>query len=152
MIEALLQVFPDSVESMAVDVIPVDENADPETWQGEWVEKRWTPLSRAIDRGLDAIVVLFREALHQSKAAAPPPSHAPSNVTAKSLQQQSRPPMHNNSMVLGGKLDSPSKQDHSYLGEPALQGDRIARSSLTHSLTHSLTVSVSLSLSLSRCA
>lgn len=112
----MLQVFPDSVESMAVDVIPVDENADPETWQGEWVEKRWTPLSRAIDRGLDSIVVLFREALHQSKAAAQP-SHAPSNVTAKSLQQQSRPPIHNGSMVLGGKLDSPSKQDtYSYLG------------------------------------
>ena len=100
---------------MAVDVIPVDENADPETWQGEWVEKRWTPLSRAIDRGLDSIVALFREALHQSRAAAP--SHAaPSNVTAKSLQQQARPPMHNNSssMVLGGKLDSPSKQQDSY--------------------------------------
>ncbi len=148
MIEALLQVFPDSVESMAVDVIPVDENADPETWQGEWVEKRWTPLSRAIDRGLDAIVVLFREALHQSKAAAPPPSHAPSNVTAKSLQQQSRPPMHNHSMVLGGKLDSPSKQDHSYLGEPAVQLDRITRTSLTHSLIHCVCLLISLSLCL----
>lgn len=34
---------------------------------GEWIEKRWTPLSRAIDRGLDAIVILFRDALNTSK-------------------------------------------------------------------------------------
>lgn len=50
-IEILLQICPDSTESMAVDVVPVDENADPENWDGEWIEKRWTPLSRAIDRG-----------------------------------------------------------------------------------------------------
>ena len=69
-IELLLQIFPDSTESMAVDVIPVDEMADPETWEGEWVEKRWTPLSRAIDRGLDSIVMLFRDALNAGKHAA----------------------------------------------------------------------------------
>jgi len=58
-IEMLLKIFPDSTESMAVDVVPIDEMADPETWEGEWMEKRWTPLSRSIDRGLDAIVMLF---------------------------------------------------------------------------------------------
>jgi len=128
-IEALLGVFPDSVESMAVDVIPQDENADPETWQGEWVEKRWTPLSRAIDRGLDAIVVLFREALHNShKNNKNPPAKQPpaSNNTAKSLQPQPKAPMHNSQpnnymndshVVLGGRLDHSPAREGSYLDE-----------------------------------
>lgn len=132
-IEALLAVCPDSVESMAVDVIPQDESADPETWQGEWVEKRWTPLSRAIDRGLDAIVVLFREALHNShKNNKPVPANKyppPSNNTAKSLLPQARAPLHNDStmhsngntnMVLGGRLDhSPhlARGEGSYLDD-----------------------------------
>jgi hypothetical protein len=80
---------------MAVDVVPVDETADPETWQGDWVEKRWTPLSRAIDRGLDAIVILFRDALHAAKHGQAPPSPVLNNSTAKSLQPQSRPPVNN---------------------------------------------------------
>lgn len=33
-IEMLLKIFPDSTESMAVDVVPIDEMADPETWEG----------------------------------------------------------------------------------------------------------------------
>jgi len=102
-IEALLQIFPDSVESMAVDVIPVDEMADPETWQGDWVEKRWTPLSRAIDRGLDAIVILFRDALHMSKTGeatgldpnSPTSGMKTSNVTTRNLNSQSNPPINN---------------------------------------------------------
>ena len=117
-IQYLLVIFPDSTESMAVDVIPVDESADPETWTGEWIEKRWTPLSRAIDRGLDSIVILFRDALNTSKsyAAASASSQQlqqPLNIqnpngnnnnnqrpqlntaTPKSLMPQSRPPINN---------------------------------------------------------
>eukprot|EP01032_Pedospumella_encystans_P022005 gene22005-24949_t len=97
-IELLLQIFPDSTESMAVDVIPVDEMADPETWEGEWVEKRWTPLSRAIDRGLDSIVMLFRDALNagkhaqltQGQQAGRMPASA---ATSKNLMPQSQPPL-----------------------------------------------------------
>ena len=36
-IEMLLRIFPDSTESMAVDVVPIDEMADPETWEGTFM-------------------------------------------------------------------------------------------------------------------
>ena len=36
-IEMLLKIFPDSTESMAVDVVPIDEMADPETWEGTFM-------------------------------------------------------------------------------------------------------------------
>jgi hypothetical protein len=72
--------------------------ADPETWEGEWVEKRWTPLSRAIDRGLDSIVMLFRDALQagkhgqQQQGGRMPASAA----TSKNLMPQSHPPINSN--------------------------------------------------------
>lgn len=114
-IQYLLGIFPDSVESMAVDVIPIDETADPETWEGEWIEKRWTPLSRAIDRGLDAVVVLFRDALYMSKqqeAQGNVGVRAPqgaSNVTTKSLQPQSKPPINNITNMMNNTAISNAK-------------------------------------------
>lgn len=111
-IQLLLQIFPDSSESMAVDLIPVEETADPETWQGEWIEKRWTPLSRAIDRGLDAIVMLFRDALGNKQPSAgnnqqlpPRTSSAPAN---RNFMPQSKPPIHNISHITGGNMDQMS--------------------------------------------
>lgn len=114
-IQQLLQIFPDSCESMAVDVIPVDENADPETWQGEWIEKRWTPLSRAIDRGMDAVVILFRDALNGNKPESRAAPRPPSTATNRTLQPQSQPPIHNLShLALTPRKDdqaNPSNQD-----------------------------------------
>eukprot|EP01038_Epipyxis_sp_PR26KG_P014034 gene14034-18822_t len=124
-IQLLLSIFPDSTESMAVDVIPVDETADPETWQGEWIEKRWTPLSRAIDRGLDAIVILFRESLNNTnihnknngfRAGGPI-----NNASAKTLQPQSRPPINNiiatNSVLNNGNnMDNSVNNNSKFLG------------------------------------
>jgi hypothetical protein len=119
-IQFLLQIFPDSVESMAVDVIPVDETADPETWEGEWIEKRWTPLSRAIDRGLDAVVMLFRDALYlfkqQERERQSIQAPNTSNVTNKTLQPQSKPPINNITNMMqnmavnsrGGPMENPS--------------------------------------------
>lgn len=76
-VQLLLSVFPEAAEAVAVDLIPADEMADPEGWTGDWLEKRWTPLSRAIDRGLDAIVVLFRDALHRVRQGdRPNPLHS----------------------------------------------------------------------------
>jgi len=76
-VQLLLSVFPEAAEAVAVDLIPADEMADPEGWTGDWLEKRWTPLSRAIDRGLDAIVVLFRDALHRVRLGdRPNPLHS----------------------------------------------------------------------------
>eukprot|EP01034_Spumella_vulgaris_P030122 gene30122-37285_t len=110
-IQYLLVIFPDSTESMAVDVIPVDESADPETWTGEWIEKRWTPLSRAIDRGLDAIVVLFRDALNTSKNYVAPAGGNNAGqrgtgplmlntATPKTLLPQNKPPINNTSNMI----------------------------------------------------
>ena len=65
-VESLLQIFPESPEHLAMDIVPLDEYADPDTWEGDWKEKRWTPLSRAIDRRLDPCVALFKAALNDS--------------------------------------------------------------------------------------
>ncbi len=65
-VESLLEIFPESPEHLAMDIVPLDEYADPDTWQGDWKEKRWTPLSRAIDRRLDPCVALFKAALTES--------------------------------------------------------------------------------------
>lgn len=74
--------------------------ADPETWEGEWVEKRWTPLSRAIDRGLDSIVMLFRDALNAGKHAQQQQGQGgrmPAGAaTTKNLIPQGQPPINSN--------------------------------------------------------
>jgi len=63
------------------------------------MEKRWTPLSRAIDRGLDAIVMLFRDALNGAKQFNGTHLHngppGPSNASMRHLQPQSAPPINN---------------------------------------------------------
>ena len=65
------------------------------------MEKRWTPLSRAIDRGLDAIVMLFRDALngttkqYNGTATTHLLHNGPSNATMRHLQPQSAPPINN---------------------------------------------------------
>ena len=88
--------------------VSVDEMADPETWEGEWVEKRWTPLSRAIDRGLDSIVMLFRDALNagkhsqqlqqQQQQSQQGQGRMPANAaaTTKNMIPQGQPPINSN--------------------------------------------------------
>jgi hypothetical protein len=66
-IHKLLELMPDSPEHVAVDITPSDENANPETWEGEWVKKKWTPMSRALDRRLDPIISLFKSAILRAK-------------------------------------------------------------------------------------
>jgi ankyrin repeat protein len=62
-IKMLLDLFPDGPEHAAVDVVPLDEDADPDSWQGEWVKKRWTPMSRCIGRKLNTVVNMMKESL-----------------------------------------------------------------------------------------
>jgi ankyrin repeat protein len=124
-IQQLLTIFPDSSEIMAVDLIPLDETADPETWQGEWIEKRWTPLSRAIDRGLDAIVVLFRDALNMARHSQPlerissspamPQRLNNTSSQARMLPPQAKPPLHNLAnlqSIEGQPLSAMPQQQH----------------------------------------
>ena len=84
LIQALLDLHPEGSEHAAVDVVPLDEDADPDTWQGEWVKKRWTPLSRSIGRKLHAVVTLMKTALEKKRSAlnlgGPLKTIEPSNV------------------------------------------------------------------------
>ena len=59
----LIQLFPQGVQQVAVDLVPADEKADPLTWVGPLKEKRWTPLSKAIDKGLLDVITLLQSAL-----------------------------------------------------------------------------------------
>ena len=49
-----------------MDIVPMDEYADPDTWEGDWKEKRWTPLSRAIDRRDRPLCGIIQAALNDS--------------------------------------------------------------------------------------
>ena len=110
---------------------------------GEWVEKRWTPLSRAIDRGLDAIVMLFRDALNSTKFNGTQLHHGPSgpsNATNRHLQPQSVPPINN-------LMDTPFA--NTYGGPSTSSGDFMTRNLNTGSLvlgTYSCTMSMELLL------
>ena len=94
-IESLLQIFPESPEHLAMDIVPMDEYADPDTWEGDWKEKRWTPLSRAIDRRLDPCVALFKAALNDSlkKGRMGSPVKVISTFTAKRIMPGPMPPI-----------------------------------------------------------
>ena len=102
-VQKLLEMFPESPEHTAIDVVPVDETADAETWEGEWIKKRWSPLSRAIDRRLDPLVSLFKAALLTKGRADMSPGktlNAASTHTTRKLFAQEMPPI--NSSVRGG--------------------------------------------------
>ena len=113
-IESLLQIFPESPEHLAMDIVPMDEYADPDTWEGDWKEKRWTPLSRAIDRRLDPCVALFKAALNDSlvKGRMGSPIKVISTFTSKRLMPGPMPPInaaiaegsHENSLQEGGSV------------------------------------------------
>jgi hypothetical protein len=41
-VAALTTLYPESPEQMAIDILPAgDEYANPDTWTGDWKEKRW---------------------------------------------------------------------------------------------------------------
>jgi len=109
LLKQLLLIYPLAAEEVAFDIIPVDESADIDTWQGEWKKVRWTPLSRAIERKLDPIVSLFKTAILANRTedddySVPKalPNHPTDNipakkevsaVTSKTNKQQSNPPI-----------------------------------------------------------
>ena len=66
LLKKLIQLFPQGVQQVAVDLMPIDETADPLTWTGPVKEKRWTPLSRAIERGLLEVINILQAALPKS--------------------------------------------------------------------------------------
>ena len=60
----LIKSYPQSIHQLATDVIPEDELADHDTWQGQWIERKWTPFTRAAERRLRDIVQLFQVYSH----------------------------------------------------------------------------------------
>jgi len=112
-IHKLLELMPDSPEYVAVDIVPSDENANPETWEGEWVKKKWTPMSRALDRRLDPIVALFKSALLRAKEnglISDSPSKSGHGATAtntqttRRLKDQEMPPINSAVRHTGGSM------------------------------------------------
>jgi hypothetical protein len=64
-IRLLMQIHPLACVNEVADFVPKDPNANASTWQGEWVETRWSPLNRAVERGLDDVVCIFRDILEE---------------------------------------------------------------------------------------
>jgi hypothetical protein len=66
LVTRLIELYPQGVQQVAVDLVPVDDDADATTWTGDLKEKRWTPLSKAIEKGLRSIITLLQAALPKS--------------------------------------------------------------------------------------
>lgn len=65
-VKQLVYAFPDALVQSVKDIIPAVNGlamADQDSWSGEWVETAWTPSSRAKDRGLKSLGILFDEML-----------------------------------------------------------------------------------------
>ena len=50
-VQELVTLYPEAVHLPAVDIIPVKEGVNPDTWEGQWRKSRWTPYSRALGKG-----------------------------------------------------------------------------------------------------
>jgi ankyrin repeat protein len=62
-VRLLVSAYPLAAQQVAVDTVPENEMANPDTWKGAWIEKKWTPLSRAIDRRLHDVTSVLKAAL-----------------------------------------------------------------------------------------
>eukprot|EP00603_Paraphysomonas_imperforata_P004444 CAMPEP_0114431960 /NCGR_PEP_ID=MMETSP0103-20121206/10895_1 /TAXON_ID=37642 ORGANISM="Paraphysomonas imperforata, Strain PA2" /NCGR_SAMPLE_ID=MMETSP0103 /ASSEMBLY_ACC=CAM_ASM_000201 /LENGTH=767 /DNA_ID=CAMNT_0001601593 /DNA_START=113 /DNA_END=2413 /DNA_ORIENTATION=- len=50
-VQELVTLYPDAVHQPAVDIVPVKDGVNPDTWEGQWRKSRWTPYSRAMGKG-----------------------------------------------------------------------------------------------------
>lgn len=89
MLNKLIQLFPQGVQQVAVDLVPVEETTDPLSWTGPVKERRWTPLSRAIERGLLEVINILQAAL--PKSVVPTESTDPSDTKPLSALKPVRP-------------------------------------------------------------
>ena len=63
LIKKLIELYPQGAQQVAVDLVPVDDTADPRYWSGPLKEKRWTPLSKAIELAHKDVITLLQSAL-----------------------------------------------------------------------------------------
>ena len=83
----LIELYPQGVQHVAVDLVPVLDGADPATWTGELKEKRWTPLSRAIEKGLRSVIPLLQSALPKAV------DDGPSTAQQPPIESRSKTPL-----------------------------------------------------------
>ena len=96
----LLEVNPHAQFHLAIDYAPEDENADPDTWEGAWKEKHWTPITRALDRGLSEIADLLRSDVAGGSFAHRILPSSPSSSTTSEASSSSSP----SCKTIGNKL------------------------------------------------
>ena len=97
----LLEANPQAIDEEVRDIVPsVDGVAlvDPESWSGEWVEKSWSPLTRAKERGLvelSKLLLQFPKDLQIGDTMGPPiPSTAINKSQATRNVPRQTPPRH----------------------------------------------------------
>jgi ankyrin repeat protein len=108
-VKLLIFLYPLAAQQVAVDSVPEDDNVNPNTWQGGWIEKKWTPLSRAIDRRLHDVVSILKSALTNKHTGG---SSVNSKSHAGSRSRQHRRGHENSSRDSRSSLDSPNYYDN----------------------------------------
>jgi len=80
--EMLVKGYPQGIHQLATDIVPEDETADPEAWNGQWLERKWSPYTRVVERHMREFQTLFK---NFSKGQTPVP--VPRDSYLPSLQQ-----------------------------------------------------------------
>lgn len=60
---SLLQAYPEGAMQEAIDMVPVDSEANPDDWEGPWKQVKWTPLSRAEELEDEELIEDIRAAI-----------------------------------------------------------------------------------------
>lgn len=72
---SLLNAYPEGATQEAVDMVPVDPDANPDDWEGPWKQVKWTPLSRAEELENEELIQDIRAAILN-----PTPQRHPNNL------------------------------------------------------------------------
>lgn len=95
--QRLLQVNPSATQIIAIDLVPKDSLADPETWMGDWIQTQWTPLSRAKEKQLENLANLFQTHRFNNQSLIDSNPYSNSNnrgyESSKVLKPQNQPPI-----------------------------------------------------------
>lgn len=91
---SLLAAYPDAALKEAVDMVPADSRANPDTWSGTWKQVAWSPLSKAQDMGDTSLIRDIQSAVAGVAAITRPSSQSsplppPTRLRASSIENES---------------------------------------------------------------
>ena len=101
-VQELVTLYPDAVHQAAVDIIPVKDGVNPDTWEGQWRKSRWTPYSRAMAKGKHTPIAKLLRPYKKKESSS-------RNLNSKPVDFVGSPVRNNSGNIPGGSGGSSSK-------------------------------------------